>query len=223
MDRNAVFLASMALAAVGLWGQGSGSSYRPAGVSKAGDIPFPSNSTVTGLVTLGISVGSDGSVQNVSVIRDLPPLTAAAQDGLKNWQFAPAVENGKMVEGNCRVQIIFNPFNPGDTTIPGGSEPAATAADGSDAEFQPAQLESAEFASYPENTVASGTVVLQLGVDAEGGVSGARVFRGAGPLAGAATRTAKNWKFTAATYKGTAVSSVVPVAFVFASPAQGTP
>jgi len=222
MNVKRVALAAALFLTAGLWAQDAADNYRGAGVSKADDIPFPADSAVTGLVTLGVSVTNTGAVQNVAVVRDLPPLTAVAQDALKTWQFAPAVKNGRMVAGNVRLEIVFNPYNPGDTGLPGGAEPMATDADGGDAEFQPAQLETAAFATYPENTVASGTIVLQLNVNASGGVTGARVFKGAGPLAGAATRTVKSWKFTPATYKGTAVASTVPVAFVFASPAQGT-
>jgi len=219
--RGTVLVGAMLFAA-GLWGQAAGEGYRPAGVTKGGDIAFPADSVVTGLVTLDVSVDKTAAVQNVTVIRDLPPLTAAAQEAMKSWQFGPAVRGGKMEAGDVRVQIVFNPFDSGDTSIPGGNEPAATDADGNEMDFQPAQLTAGAFATYPENTVASGTVILQLSVDADGAVNGARVFRGAGPLAGAATRTAKSWQFTAATYKGTAVTSVVPVAFVFANPAQGT-
>ena len=222
MKRRGTVLAGTMLFAAGLWGQAAGEGYRPAGVTKGGDIVFPADSAVTGLVTLDINVDKTGTVQNVTVIRDLPPLTAAAQDALKNWQFGPAVRGGRMEAGDVRVEIVFNPFNPGGTGIPGGNEPAATDADGNDMEFQPAQVASAAYATYPENTVASGTVILQLNVGPDGTVNGARVFRGSGPLAGAATRTAKSWQFTPATYKGTAVTSVVPVAFVFANPAQGT-
>ncbi|HTZ32058.1 MAG TPA: TonB family protein [Methylomirabilota bacterium] len=222
MKWRAAVLTGAVLMGNGLWGQGAGENYRPAAVSGATDVAFPPDSAVTGVVTLGVSVDGSGVVQNVTVIRDVPPLTAAAQEALKSWKFSPAVKDGKFVPGNVRVHIVFNPFNPGDTGVGGGSEPGATDGDSGDAEFQPAQLQTAEFAQYPENSVASGTVLVQLNVDAEGAVQGARVMRGAGPLAGAVTRTVKSWTFSPATYKGNAVRSVVPVAFVFASPAQGT-
>lgn len=64
-----------------------------------------------------------------------------------------------------------------------------------DADFQPAQLPSGIYAQYPENTVATGTVVAQLNVDAQEGVEGGlRVMRGEGPLAGSVMRTVKNCK-----------------------------
>jgi len=225
MSRRRSRLAGMLmLASAGLWGQATAQGYRPAGVTRAGDIVFPVNSAVTGLVTLGISVDSTGALQNVAVVRDLPPLTRAAQNGLSNWKFTPATKAGVSAAGDIRVHMVFNPYNPGGTEIQVGSQPTPNySAGGVDPDFQPAQLASSGYAQYPENTVAGGTVVALLNVDAQGVVGGVRVIRGLGPLSGSVMRAVTSWKFTAATYKGTAMASVVPVAFVFASPAQGTP
>jgi outer membrane biosynthesis protein TonB len=223
MKWRGIALASTVLLSAGLWGQGARENYRAAGVSQATDIAFPADSAVTGVVTLGVAVDGTGAVQKVTVIRDVPPLTEAAQNGLKNWRFSPAVKDGKFMPGNVRVHIVFNPSEAGNTDIAGGEEPSAVDSEGTEEDFQPAQLQSGVFAQYPENTVASGTVLVQLNVDSDGAVQGVRVMKGAGPLAGAVTRTVKSWTFVAASYKATAVMSVVPVAFVFASPAQGTP
>jgi TonB family protein len=222
MKRRATVLASAMLLSVGLWAQGTGQNYREARVVQASDIVFPAASAVTGIVTLGVSVDATGTVQNVTVIRDVAPLTAAAQAGLQNWKFSPAMKNGKPVAGNVRVQVVFNPYNPGDTGIGGGGGASGTGGNGSSGDFQLAQLQTANYAQYPVNTVASGTVVVLVRVDVSGKVQDAKVMRGSGPLADAATRAAKGWGFAPATCRGKAVPSVVPVAFVFASPAMGT-
>jgi len=222
MRARTTVLASALVLSSGLWAQSAGESYHGAKVAKASNIVFPADSAVTGIVTLGVSLDATGAVQNVAVIRDVPPLTAAAQLGLQNWTFSPAVKNGKSVPGNLRVHIVFNPFNPGDTGIGEGSEASGGDGNGSGGDFQPARLLTAAYALYPVNTVASGTVVVEVKVDAGGGVQEARVLKGLGALAGAATQAAKNWAFAPATYKGNAVQSVVPVVFVFASPAMGT-
>jgi len=219
-----VALTGVPLLGAGLWAQVAGQGYRAVGVAKAGDIAYPANSAVTGVVTLGVSVDASGAVQKVTAVRDLPPLTGAAQDGVKAWKFAAAMKEGQPAAGDVRVHLVFNPYNPGGTQIQGGEEPAPNySAAGVDADFQPAQLLSAMYAQYPVNTTGNGTVVAVLNVDAQGNVGAVRVIRGAGPLAGAVTRTVKDWKFTPASYKGKPVASVIPVAYVFASPALGTP
>ena len=222
MKLPATVLASVILLGVGSWGQGAGENYHEARVAHASAIAFPVNSAVTGIVTLGVSVDTTGTVQSVTVIRDVPPLTAAAKVGVQNWTFSPAMKNGKALAGDVRVHVVFNPFNPGDTGIGGGGGASGGSGNGSSGDFQPAQLQTASYAQYPVNTVASGTVVVLFKVDASGTVQDTKVIKGAGPLAGAATQAVKSWGFAPAAYKGTAVRSVVPVAFVFASPAMGT-
>ena len=84
------------------------------------------------------------------------------------------------------------------------------------------RLQKAGYATYPPNTVASGTVVLVVHVGHDGKVHGVNVVRGKGALYGAAMTAARAWVFAPATYKGNAVGSDVVVAYVFASPQAGT-
>lgn len=207
------------LAGVGVQGQSAG-KYHAAGIAQAGDIAYPMNSQAPGFVSLDVSVDASGAVQSVTVVRDVPPLTAAAQNAVQGWQYTPAMVDGQGVPGTVRVNVAFNPFNPGGVGLPGESlQPTSGGAGG---DFQPAQLQKASYATYPPNTVTSGTVVLQVHVGGDGKVHGVIVVRGKGALSGTATAAAKTWVFTAATYKGRAVASDVGVVFVFASPQAGT-
>ncbi|MGB2664110.1 MAG: TonB family protein [Candidatus Acidiferrum sp.] len=206
----------------GVWvkGQSGGVGYHAAGVAQAGSIPYPINSQAPGFVTLDVSVDPSGAVQNVMVVRDVPPLTAAAQGAVKNWQFTSATADGQAAPGVVPVDVAFNPYNPSGVGLPGESlQPPNTTASG---DFQPAGLVKAKYAAYPPNTVASGTVVMMLRVGTDGNVHRVRVLHGNGVLADAAAAAAKTWGFTPATYKGTAVGADVAVAFVFAPPQAGT-
>jgi len=71
--------------------------------------------------------------------------------------------------------------------------------------------------------VTSGTVVVILTVGTDGRLVRERVLKGLGVLSAAATRAVSGWTFTPATYKGVAVESYLPVAFVFPSAAMGNP
>jgi TonB family protein len=211
------------LAASAALGQAdAGGKYRSAGIAQAGDIAYPINSQTPGIVTLDVGLDAIGAVQNVVVVRDLPPFTSAAQSAVRSWQFTPAMVDGQSVAGTARVNVVFNPYNPGGVGLPGGSLPPANNSGGTDADFQPAQLQKAGYAAYPQNTVASGTVVLQVHVGSEGNVRGAVVVRGKGALSAAATNAVKAWMFAPASYKGKVVGSEIVVAFVFALPAAGT-
>jgi TonB family protein len=181
------------------------------------------NSSTTGIVTLDISVDATGTVQNVGVVRDVPPLTSAAQSAVQSWQFTPAIVNGLATAGTVRVNVVFNPFNPSGVGLPSPPlQPANSHGGAKKGDFQPAQVTEAHYAKYPPNTVQAGTVVLQVHVESGGQVQGVIVARGTGSLSGTASKAVKTWKFTAASYKGKAVASDVVVVYVFASPAAGT-
>jgi TonB family protein len=218
--RAVVAIATVALCGALAWGQGNG-KYHAAGISQAaGNIAYPMNVNTPGIVTLDVSVDASGAVQNVSVVRDVPPLTSAAQSAVSGWQFTGASADGQHVPGVVRVDVAFNPFNPGGAGLPGENLQAPSS--GANGNFVPAGLTKAGYATYPANTVAGGTVVMKVGVGKGGKVHGVTVVSGAGPLGDAASAAVKNWVFTPATWKGTAVGSEVVVAFVFANAAAGT-
>ena len=197
-----------------------GAGYHAASVAQAGGIPYPINSQAPGFVTLDVSVDASGAVQEVAVVRDVPPLTAAAQGAVKNWQFTPATVDGQTAPGAVPVDVAFNPYNPSAVGLPGESlQPPTSTVSG---DFQPAGLVKANYAVYPPNTVASGTVVMVVRVGSDGSVHRVRVLRGKAVLTDAATAAVKTWGFTPATYKGSAVGADVTVAFVFAAPQAGT-
>ena len=219
-----VFAGMLAVASLtaGVWvrGQGNGGRYHAAGIAQGGEIAYPMNTNTTGFVTLDVSLDANATVQNVTVLRDVPPLTSAAQNAVKSWQYTPAMVDGQGVAGVVRVNVAFNPYNPSGVGLPGESlQPVVGGGNGN---FQPAGLTKANYAMYPPNTVSSGTVVLQVHVGHDGKVHGAIVVRGKGALSGAATAAAKTWVFTPAMYQGKAVASDVVVAFVFATPQAGT-
>jgi TonB family protein len=142
---------------------------------------------------------------------------------VKGWKFAPAMLGGKPVAGTARINVVFNPFNPGNVDIPNKPLPTPESAGGEgNGGFRCADVKAAKYAVYPPNTVASGTVVLDVKVGADGSVEGVRLLRGAGILWGAATRALKEWEFVPAKYQGKAVESHEVVVYVFVSPAVGT-
>lgn len=215
-----VLIAVSLMAGVWVRGQAPEPKYHAAKLTQAGSIAYPINAQQPGFVSVNVSVGSDGSAQQVTVVQDTPPLTNAVQTALTSWQFTPATFNGRTVPGIVAVDVAFNPFNPSGVGLPGQTfQPPAAAANG---DYQPAVWQNGSYASYPANTVASGTVVLQVHISASGQVSKVLVLRGKGVLSDPSVAAAKSWSFAPATYKGKAVASDVAVAFVFAAPQAGT-
>jgi TonB family protein len=194
--------------------QQSSAKFEPPDVQNTNDILYPPNTTVTGLVTLVLSLADTGRVQNVQMAHDTPPLTSAAQSSLQTWTFKAALANGKPVGLQLPVNVVFNPYNPGGTEITGLAITPAPSTAGSSS-FVPAQIIAASYALYPSDSLAIGTVVLSLTISKTGQVQKVRVARDVAALSPAALAAVKSWKYAPATLNGQPISSRLIVAFVF--------
>jgi TonB family protein len=194
--------------------QQSSAKFESPDVLSTSDIPYPPNTTVTGLVTLVLSLADTGHVQSVQVVRDTPPLTSAAQSSMQTWTFKAALANGKAVASQLPINVVFNPYNPGGTEITGLSITPPTSA-GGDASFVPAQITSASYALFPPDSLATGTVVLSLSISKTGQVQKVRLAKDVAALSPAALAAAKSWKYAPATLNKQSISSRLIVAFVF--------
>lgn len=200
-------------------------TYQAVGLARPSQIPYPPNTITPGLVTLDVNVDATAAILKIVSVRNVPPLTDAARTAVNTWKFTPAVKDGQRVPGVARVNVVFNPFNPGDVSIPNKPLPPPETGASLAGIFRPPDLKAANYATYPLNSVASGTVVLDVRVSVDGSVQGARVLggEGGGPLTAMATRAVHNWSFTPATYEGQPIVAHTFVAYVFPSPSQGTP
>ena len=64
---------------------------------------------IQGVVVLECTIGKDGNVQNVKVLRGLPlGLTETAVEAVQKWRFQPSTLNGKPVEVLYILTVRFN-------------------------------------------------------------------------------------------------------------------
>jgi TonB family protein len=64
---------------------------------------------IQGVVVLECTIGKDGGVQNVKVLRGLPlGLTETAVEAVQKWRFQPSTLNGKPVEVLYILTVRFN-------------------------------------------------------------------------------------------------------------------
>jgi outer membrane biosynthesis protein TonB len=84
--------------------------------------------------------------------------------------------------------------------------------------YEPPQVLSAVDAAYPVNSVAFGTVVLEVGLNAAGKIERVAVVRDIPPLTGSAEQAVRQWTFRPARLDGRPVASSLPVAFTFVRP-----
>ena len=192
--------------------------YRPAAAISAADVQFPLQTTADGIAAFSVSLGPSGEIRKISVLQDLPPFTAVAEQSLRNWKFGAASENGRPEDSEMLVAFVFRhavyianppPFTP---VLP------SRESDETRRGFVPPRIVSVSYAGYPASTIASGAVVVQVNVKPDGSTGGVSVVHdlpgGFGPLA---INAAKHWRFQAASRENQPVPSKVAIAFVFSS------
>jgi TonB family protein len=84
--------------------------------------------------------------------------------------------------------------------------------------YVPAGVISVVYPEYPVNSVAWGSVVVQVSVNAEGKAESPDVLYGRAPFKDLALKALEKWRFQPETMGGEAVPSQTAVAFVFQTP-----
>jgi outer membrane biosynthesis protein TonB len=192
--------------------------YKPAQAVAAGDTQYPFQTSAEGIVVFEVSVGERGEVKKTGVLVDVPPFTAAAEQSLKSWKFAPATQNGRAEDSQMLVAFAFrhavylaNPPALNGVFPSKGSE-------GGRSDFIAPSILYATYAGYPASTVAYGAIVVQASVKADGSTGDVTVLRDLpGGFAAMAIEAAKQWRFQSALRDGQGVPSKVAIAFVYSS------
>jgi periplasmic protein TonB len=79
----------------------------------------------------------------------------------------------------------------------------------------PPGVVSVAYPDYPVNSVAWGSVLVQVTVNAEGKAESPGVLYGTAPFEDFALKALEKWRFQPATLEGKPVLSQIPIAFVF--------
>lgn len=87
--------------------------------------------------------------------------------------------------------------------------------------FDPPTVISTVDAVYPVQSVASGTVVLEVSLDDNGKITDVHVVRGIASLTEPAVHSVRQWKFQPAKLDGKPVPAKIAVAFSFVPPNVG--
>jgi len=69
--------------------------------------PVARNQGIAGDVVLDATISKDGLVPRVTIISGAPSLADAATRAVRQWRFSPAMLNGKPVEVEQRITIVF--------------------------------------------------------------------------------------------------------------------
>jgi protein TonB len=70
--------------------------------------PLARAAHVEGIVILEATIGEDGGVRDVRLLRSIPLLNAAAIEAVRQWRFTPTLLNGQPVPIVMTVTVAFN-------------------------------------------------------------------------------------------------------------------
>ena len=87
-----------------------GGSIKPPAQTKQVNPPYPPEAqakNVQGVVIMEATIGADGKVTDVRVLRSIPLLDQAALDAVRQWEYAPTVVNGITVPVVMTVTVNF--------------------------------------------------------------------------------------------------------------------
>lgn len=199
--------------------------YKPAEVTSAGDAYVPYQVVVDGLFVLDVSLDDDGTVQGIDPLRNPGSMVGAAKTSVRSWRFQPASKDGKSVRSRMTVSFVYRPPNYGyaGAAPPKSFSPVLPLNQSDSPErgnYVPVGILSFAYPEYPANSVAWGSVVVQVTVNRFGDVKDVDLLHGMDGFNGLVSDALKNWHFQAATFNGKPITSKTVIAFVFQSPSS---
>jgi protein TonB len=70
--------------------------------------PMALSNGIEGTVRFLATIGKDGTVQDLQVVRGKPVLVPAARDAVKKWVYRPTLLNGEPVEATIQIDVNFS-------------------------------------------------------------------------------------------------------------------
>jgi TonB family protein len=211
---------------VGLaWPTVAQQTYKPPEVASAGDVYVPYQVVVDGLFVLDVSLDADGTIHTMEALKDPGSMIGAASKSVSGWKFHPASQEGKAAPSRMTVSFLYRPPNYGNAgVVPPKSFSPVLPPDQSDSahgNYVPVGILSFAYPEYPVNSVASGSVVVQVTVDGAGDVKGVEFLHGMETFNKFVSAALKQWRFQAATFNGKPITSKTVIAFAFQPPHSG--
>jgi protein TonB len=157
-----------------------------------------------GVVILEATIGTNGKVSEVRVLRSIPSLDSAAVDAVRQWEYAPTIVDEVAVPVITSVAVEFKLTAPPPVRVGGAIK-------------TPEQTKRVNPPYPPEAQAANvqGVVIMEATVGADGKVTNVRVLRSIPLLDQAAMDAVRQWEYAPTLVNGVAVPVVMTVTVNF--------
>lgn len=197
---------------------------------QGGTMPIiPVMAIAGGEVFLEVDVNRDGGVSGVKPFRSTPPFTESTAAAVQGWRFAPAQdaaapEAGKPIDPATRRPmaskvLVVGVFRP-PSMYQGSNAGEPPKASGSPSEGVAVPTAGPAMPSYPPQALFNGVVLVEVSVQPDGHVDGAKVIRGAAPFDALALQSVASMSFRPPRVHGQSAAAYVYVAVGFRQPVQ---
>lgn len=217
VTRLSVLVACIAVGARAL------SSFKPPQVVSVSDAYLPYEVLFDGFVVLNVSLDKRGEVIGTEALRDPGAMVPAAVTSVRTWKIRPGTFGSTAIPSEMTTVFVYRPRANGSALPlpPKDFKPVLPSLhEGAAIDYVPPGIVSVAYPDYPVNTVAWGSVILQITLDSEGKIESTEVLHGMAPFTDLAIAALRNWRFRPATLHDKAVSSELPIAFIFQTPAS---
>ncbi len=206
------------------WPVSAQPNYKPARVTSAGDAYVPFQVMIDGFFVFDVVLNDDGTVERIDALRNPGAMPGAAKTSISSWKFQLTSKDAASAPSRMIVSFVYRPPNYGNAAAVAPKDFAPVLpADQSDrsehGNYVPVGILSFAYPAYPVNSVAWGSVVVQLTVDGSGDVKGVEFLHGMVGFNNLVSDALRKWRFQAATFDGKPITSKTVIAFVFQTPA----
>jgi TonB family protein len=192
-------------------------------VASVTDAYVPYEVVFDGFVVLDVSLDRCGEVIRTEALRDPGAMVPATVKSVRTWKIRPGMIGSAAIPSEMTTVFVYRPRANGPAVAlpPKDFKPVLPRPHAGEAtDYVPAGIVSFTYPNYPVNSVAWGSVIVQVTVSAAGEADGTEILHGMEPFTDLAIDALRNWRFRAATLHGKEVSSQVPIAFIFQTPAS---
>ena len=167
--------------------------------------PVALSARLQGVVILETTIGTNGTVSDVRVLRSIPLLDSAAVAAVRQWVYEPTIVNGRAVPVIISVAVEFKLAPPAPVRVGGAIKP-------------PVQTKRVSPPYPPEAQAAGvqGVVIMEVSIGADGKVTDVRVLRSIPLLDQAAIDAVRQWEYAPTIVDGTPVPILMTVTLNFA-------
>lgn len=195
--------------------------YEPPKVLSADDAYLAYLAPNDGFYVFDVSLTDDGKIEQIGTLRTPSGATFdGAKISINSWKFEPAAQGPRDLPSRLTAVFVYRPPNfdivpaePPKDFVP--VIPPRQTDDHQKSDYVPVGIVAFNYPEYPVNSIARGSVIVQVTVNEAGKVVHVTLLHSMAGFNHLVTDVLGKWQFRAATLEGKPITAPAVIAFVF--------